>query len=204
MSATGSGSGDERTDPAPMHPPVQARIRVREEGDLPACIELFRTSHRVAGYPRFLPHDLPRFVAGTGRLQAWVATWAEGDEDDADGERIVGQVVLHRTSSAPVMALATASTGLAEDRLAVVARLLVDRQVQRRGIGSLLLTAATAHAHALGRHPILDVLTDRPDASGLYLAHGWRPVGEVRVDVGFPDLLQELVFIGPPPPSEIS
>jgi GNAT superfamily N-acetyltransferase len=120
----------------------------------------------------------------------------EGDGGDDEGG-IVGHVALHRTSSAPVMALAEAATGRPAAELAVVARLLVAPAARRRGIGRALLGTAAAGAVDGGRVPMLDVVPQFTSAVALYEACGWRRVG--RVVVALPDgtSLDELVYVLP-------
>ena len=58
--------------------------------------------------------------------------------------------------------------------------LFVDPHVTGRGVGSTLLTTAVEHARALGRTPVLDVVSESTRAVALYRRHGWQVVGEAR------------------------
>ena len=168
-------------------------IRERLQADLDACAEMAREVHDRDGYPLFLPDDLRGFIAAPDALRAWVA--------EEDGE-IVGHVVLNPRSSDAVMALASGSLGLAENRLAVVARLLVSPHHRRRGLGRDLLEVASGEARARGLWPVLDAVSGREEALRLYDACGWVRVGEVKVRWGdhHPEVV-EVVFTVPAPAS---
>lgn len=165
------------------------RVRPRLGADIAACGELVRAVHEADGYPVRLPPDPAGFLEVPDALDAWVA------EDDAG---LVGHVLLRRRSAGPVMQAALAATGLPADRLAVVARLLVAPRARRRGAGRALLATATARAHALGRRPVLDVVSEQRAAVALYGAEGWARVAAVTTRYG--DLVfDEVVFVGPAP-----
>ena len=79
------------------------------------------------------------------------------------------------------------------DEIAVVARLLVDPAVRRRGIGEMLLAEATRYIASLGRAPVLDVVESARAAVSLYRRVGWRQIG--TVDLEMPGrVVRELVF----------
>src|SRR5262249_41595635 len=109
-------------------------IRPRTEADLDGCEALVAVVRAVDGYPPHLPHQLRQFVASPDAVAAWVA--------EADGE-IVGHVVLNRTTSEEVMALACAVLDRPAESLVVVARLFVAPPYRRAGTGGRLLQAAT-------------------------------------------------------------
>jgi GNAT superfamily N-acetyltransferase len=83
------------------------------------------------------------------------------------------------------------------DALAVVARLIVDPTVRRRGAGRALLETAAAAAHAVGRHPILDVVTEYDAANRLYASCGWANLGEVEMVFRDGTRLRSYVYAGP-------
>lgn len=141
------------------------------------------------GYPPYLPGGLREFLAASDALGAWVA--------EADGGDIVGHVALHRTSSAPVMAVAAEITGLPVARLAVVARLLVAPDARRQGVGGRLLGTAAAAACAQDRYPVLDVVERFTPAHALYERSGWRRVGSVVVALADGTSIDEAVYVGP-------
>ncbi len=79
-----------------------------------------------------------------------------------------------------------------------MARLLVAPTARRRGIGRGLLGRAAEEAVALGRRPVLDVVTEHRSAIHLYDRCGWQPAGTVTVT--FPELeVTEVVYLAPAP-----
>lgn len=109
---------------------------------------------------------------------------------------VAGQVVLNAETSSPVMQLARRR---GHDRAAFVARLLVDPDARRIGIGGRLLDHARRAAIGRGLVPMLDVVTagSRSPAIALYQSAGWREVGSVEFGVDNGQELEELVFEGP-------
>lgn len=174
-------------------------IRTKTPSDDEACVAVMARTHELDGYPRYWPGKPDRFLRARGETDAWVAV----DGDGPDG-RIVGQVALHRTEGELVLALAQESTGLAADRLAVLARLLVHPDVRGRGIGRALVRTATARAYATGRRPVLDVLQSTTGAARLYESEGWTRLGSTSLDLSgfsYGDVppLQLWVYLGPAP-----
>lgn len=164
-------------------------VRRRTDDDLDACEALAREVHRVDGYPPHLPGDDVRNFMLSPAIDAWVAEV---------GGRVAGHVALNERSTANVMALASRATGRPEEGLAVVARLAVAPACRRQGAGRALLATATDASLALGRWPVLDVVTQFAGAIALYERCGWRRAGEVTLDLDDVSL-RELVFIGPSP-----
>jgi GNAT superfamily N-acetyltransferase len=162
-------------------------IRAREERDLAAGGPLVTAVHDSDGYPVRPPPDPSDFLRVADALGAWVA------EEDGD---VVGHVLLRPSTSAPVMRAAARATGLPEDRLGVVGRLLVSPTARRRGLGRALLDVAASHAGRLGLHPVLDVVTGHRAAIAMYEAAGWRRADTVHVTFG--DVrFEEFVYIAP-------
>jgi ribosomal protein S18 acetylase RimI-like enzyme len=161
-------------------------VRARDETDLDRCVEIARAVRRLDGYPPYLPGDLRTFILSSS-IGAWVA--------ELDDE-VVGHVALHRRSSPPVMALASAATGQPPGRLGVVARLAVVPEARRRGVGRALLTTAANAAVGRRLSPVLDVAKQFGAALSLYERCGWACAGEVVVNLG-DMMLEEYVFIGP-------
>jgi ribosomal protein S18 acetylase RimI-like enzyme len=64
--------------------------------------------------------------------------------------------------------------------LAAVGVLFVDPTATGRGVGTALLSTAVEHVRALGRVPVLDVVSESTRAVALYERHGWRVVGTAR------------------------
>jgi len=147
-------------------------------------------THRLDGYPVYLPEDMRSFIVNEDALGAWVAV---------DGNEVLGHVALHRGSAKEVMDVALSAAGVGEDRIAFVARLLVAPTDRRRGTGRALLEKATQEATRLGRRAVLDVVEDHRAAITLYEKCGWMRVG--RVDWTLPgDLpLREFVYLAPNP-----
>jgi GNAT superfamily N-acetyltransferase len=165
------------------------RLRGRGDSDLRRCAALLRSTHESDRYPLHMPDDPASFFVVRDAMGAWVAL--------VDDE-IVGHVLLRAASTPTVMAVASGETGLAEDRLAVVGRLLVGRSARRRGVGRALLGRAARESWALGRQPVLDVVTDQTAAIALYEREGWRKAAQVRVTFSTGESVDEIVFIGPP------
>jgi GNAT superfamily N-acetyltransferase len=174
-------------------------VRPRTDEDLEACVELARIVQDLDGYPPYFPPDGREFLGAfltppENVLQAWVAE---------DGGGIVGHVALHRSSTAPVMALASETLHQPVEKLGVVARLFVAPTARHRGVGEILLDVASGDAVERGLHPILDVAIQFHAAIRLYERRGWTRAGQVTVvfeEEGFS--LDEAVYLGPvPPPS---
>ncbi len=164
-------------------------IRTRSRSDGEALEAIARETHQLDRYPMYLPEDLRSFIVNEDALGAWVAA---GDDDE-----VLGHVALHRSSAKEVMDMAVLATGVAEDRIAVVARLLVAPAVRRRGTGRALLDKATQEAARLGRRAVLDVVEGHIAAIRLYENCGWTRAG--MVDWSLPgDLpLREFVYLAP-------
>lgn len=168
--------------------PDGVSIRDRAAGDLEALVAMAERVRSLDGYPVFLGDGgLRRFLTKPSSLGAWVA--------ERDGV-VVGQVMLNAETSSPVMQLARQR---GHDRAAFVARLLVDPDARRMGIGARLLEHARHAAIDRGLVPMLDVVTagSRTPAIALYRSAGWREVGRVEFDVDNGQELEELVFEGP-------
>jgi len=163
-------------------------IRRRTPEDEPACARVAEAVRAADGYPKYFDGDFHAFVASADALAAWVA--------DVDGE-IAGHVALHSRTLPAVMALAARELGLAEDRLAVVARLFVAPERRGRGLGAGLMGAAAGEARRQGRWPVLDVLTEYRGAVALYDALGWRRLGVARTVLENGSEFVEFVYAHP-------
>ncbi len=166
--------------------PVLIRDRSPEDGAALEAIAL--ETHRLDGYPKYLPGDMRSFIVDSDALGAWVA---------ATGDELLGHVALHRNSVQEVMDVATSATGLEAERLAVIARLLVAPGARHRGIGRALLEKATNEAAQLGRRAVLDVVEEHRAAIALYEDCGWTRVG--AVDWSLPGGLSfhEFIYVSP-------
>lgn len=163
-------------------------IRTRRPTDGPALAAIAAETHVTDGYPKYMPDDVEAFIVQPDALASWVAEV---------GAEVVGHVALHASTAPEVMDVATSATGLDEDGLAVVARLLVAPAARRQGTGRDLLDRATQHARALGRRAVLDVVDDHVRAIALYEACGWTRVGEAEWYLPDRRPLHEFVYISP-------
>jgi GNAT superfamily N-acetyltransferase len=170
---------------------VAVLVRERIDADLDPCERLVREIHRLDGYPVFMPVDLRSFIGSPDSYLAWVA--------EHEGQ-IVGHAALHRRLSLEAFALARKVLGQRADGLGVVARLFVAPSFRRAGLGQLLLEIASQEAHARGLWPVLDVVTDHHAAIRLYDACGWERIGEITFHFDDGNVLNEFVYVGPPPP----
>jgi GNAT superfamily N-acetyltransferase len=167
---------------------VRMHVRVRAEADLDGCIRLAEKVHETDGYPVYFPDGLRQFIASPDAISSWVV--------EERGE-IVGHVALHRRSTDPVMAMATDALGQPCERIGVVARLLVDPELRREGLGRLLLHTAAQDALARDLWPILDVVTKHTGAVGLYESCGWIRAGQVTMKIREGLEFEEVVFLAP-------
>jgi GNAT superfamily N-acetyltransferase len=162
-------------------------VRARRDDDLDELVTIAARVHAADGYPIFLPdRGFARFLTRPKPVAAWVAV----------RERIVGHVALNAETSRPVMALVT---NLALERPALfVARLLVDPEARRQGVGRNLLEQARRAAVDSGHCPMLHVVeTPKAEAAiSLYRGDGWEEVGRVPFDRSGAEV-DELVFRGP-------
>ncbi len=161
-------------------------VRGRSEADLDSCETLLRAVHEVDGYPVRLPAEARTFLVTQDELAAWVA--------EAEGQ-VVGHVALHAGCSPATLDVACQATGLREQDLGVVARLLVSPAIRRRGIGRQLLRTATTEARARGLFPILEVVTGHQSAVNTYEALGWDRVGTAELRLSDDLILDLFVYV---------
>jgi len=164
---------------------LDVELRERRDDDLDELVAVAARVHAVDQYPIFLPDgDFARFLTRPSPVAAWVAVRDEG---------IVGHVALNAETSGPVMRLAAEL--VPERRVVYVARLLVDPDARRQGVGRRLLQQAVIAAAQFGHLPMLDVV-DTPTAAvaiSFYRREGWEEVGRVRFHAD----IDELVFRRP-------
>ncbi len=166
-------------------------VRERADADLPACVQLARAVHERDGYPHYLPGDLREFLVLPDAYGAWVAE---------QSGRIVGHVALRRRTAPAPMELASAATGWPASRLGVISRLLVAPAARRAGAGRRLLEHGWQQAVSRGLWPVLDVAADLTGAIRLYESCGWTQAGAITTTFRDGNSLDELVYLGPPPP----
>lgn len=180
-------------------------IRAKTAADDDACVAIMRRTHELDGYPRYWPAKPDRFLRARQETDAWVAVLDDDAGDQpADATRVVGQVALHSADGEPVVALAVPASGQPVDRLAVLARLLVDPDVRGRGVARSLVRTAVLRAHETGRRPVLDVLRSTPGPIALYESEGWDRLGPTTLDLaglgyGSVPPLELWVYLGPAP-----
>jgi GNAT superfamily N-acetyltransferase len=146
-------------------------VRARVAADLPVLVDLLSAQQPASGYPvRWpLPFPVEEFVARRGELGAWVA--------EVDGT-VVGHVAVLDVVAGWEADAWCAALDRPREGLASVSVLFVDPGSAGRGVGRTLLATAVAHARALGRTPVLDVVASSAAAVGLYRRTGWVVVGE--------------------------
>jgi len=163
-------------------------IREKAERDASACLALLLAVHDLDGYPRYLPEDAQGFVTPEYETDAWVA-----EQDGA----VVGHVALHCASVDPTLRAAQRATGLPPERLAVVARLLVDPHFRRAGVGRALTATAIAHARRRSQRAVLDVVQDAAAPIALYEATGWTRLDPLRLEFEDSISLDLWVYLSP-------
>jgi ribosomal protein S18 acetylase RimI-like enzyme len=163
-------------------------VRPRVDADVDELVRIAARVQQSDGYPGRRPRDLRSFLYSADSLLAWVAQ---------DGSAIAGHVAIHRESLPVVMARAADALHCDAGELAVVARLIVDPDRRRTGIGRALLKTAAAAARLQGLHPILDVATHYDAAIALYRSCGWRNVGKVTMVFADGFELQSYVYVAP-------
>jgi GNAT superfamily N-acetyltransferase len=144
--------------------------------------------HRRDGYPAYSFDDFTDFLVSRHALAAWVA---------AANSEIVGHVALHTRSAPEVMRIGRQVSGLGDEELAVVARLIVAPAARHQGVGRALLETATAQAREVGRRPILDVHATLISAISLYESVGWLLAGSTEISLPNGRLLPERVYVSP-------
>jgi GNAT superfamily N-acetyltransferase len=137
-------------------------IRIRADGDLPACVAVLRAVHERNGYPGRWPADPAGWLTPDNQVGAWVA--------EQDGQ-IAGHVGLVR--GMPQLLL----DGYFSEDLGGIVRLYVDPAARRGGLARALLDVATGCARDRGLQPVLDVVDDAAGAIALYERAGWRFTG---------------------------
>lgn len=166
-------------------------LRDRTDDDLAGCVELARAVRERDGYPHYLPAGLRDFLVMPDAYGVWVA--------ERDG-RIAGHVALRQRTAPAPMDLACAATGRPANELGVISRLLVAPAARRDGVGRRLLAHGWQQAVSRGLCPVLDVAAGLTGAIRLYESCGWVLAGAVTVTFRDGNSLDELVYLGPPPP----
>ena len=165
-------------------------MRVREHTADDDLVPLLLRVHARDGYPlHATPGQATAFLASGRRVAAWVA--------EQDG-RLVGHVALHHDPAHPTLAVAAERTGLRVEALALVARLFVDPDSQRDGVGRTLLRHAVEQAQSRGLRAVLDVGQTLHAAVALYEAEGWTRVTDLHPT--YDDVVLDLwLYLSPTP-----
>ena len=118
-----------------------------------------------------LPFPVEQFVVRHGELASWVAEIAGV---------VVGHVSVLDVTDHDIGPEWSAGAGRPVEELAAVSVLVVDHDHTGHGIGSRLMDTCEAHVRSIGRHPVLEVVGGAHGrAVSLYLARGWRILGDV-------------------------
>ena len=145
-------------------------IRVRQPGDIDACIALLADVHAADSYPLNWPANPPVWLTSDDLLAAWVV------EHES---RLVGHVSLCSAASESSASLWSSACDVPPEQLAVIARLFAAPSARGHGVGSALLVVACDEARSRGLRPVLDVLDLNQSAMALYERQGWLRVGSV-------------------------
>jgi ribosomal protein S18 acetylase RimI-like enzyme len=144
-------------------------VRPRRDGDLAALAGVLVEVHALDGYPVEGVGDPGAWLRSDRELGAWVA--------ELDGTP-VGHVALTEPGPGDTAAdLWARQENSRADAVAVLGRLFVSPAARGHHLGAKLATAATDHAHRLGRRAVLDVMVKDVAAIHVYEALGWRPLG---------------------------
>lgn len=141
--------------------------------------ELIMRQQPLTHYPFRNPLPIPvaEFVVRRGELASWVAEVSTGSA----GPLVVGHVSVLDVTDHEIGPAWGAAAGRPVEELAAVSVLVVDHEHTGLGIGSRLMDTCEAHMRSIGRHPVLEVVGGAHGrAVSLYLARGWRIVGDVE------------------------
>jgi len=138
-------------------------------------------------------HDLSAFASGKPSLDSWLAEQARG----AEARRVARTFVWHPGDGVVVAYYSLATHVLVKDQLplalgrgsperipaALLARLALDRRIQGRGLGTVVLAEALgrvveATKVVAARFVVVDAIDD--EASRFYEHHGFRAVPGTR------------------------
>jgi len=143
---------------------MRARIRLRQDSDIDACVRLLERIHRCDAYPAHWPTDAARWLSPKGMLAAWVA--------EQDGQ-IVGHIGLRSGSVENHATVWSAAVGVPREKLAAITRLFVSHDNRGLGLGEALLHNACDDASARGLRPALTVVQTHRAAIRLYERRRW-------------------------------
>ena len=164
---------------------MQLTIRPRRPEDVAAVGELIMRQQPLTHYPfrNPLPFPVAEFVVRRGELASWVAvsTGSTTEDGSTTGPVVVGHVSVLDVTDHEIGPAWGAAAGRPVEELAAVSVLVVDHEHTRLGIASRLMDTCEEHVRSIGRHPVLEVVGGaHGKAVSLYLARGWRIVGDVK------------------------
>ena len=118
-----------------------------------------------------LPFPAEEFIARPTELAAWVAV---------DGDVVVGHVALSRSAPGGRPTGGAREPGSRHPPWRPWRCSSSTRPPPAAASAARLLTTAVERARALGRTPVLDVVSESTRAVELYARHGWQVVGRAR------------------------
>ncbi len=145
-------------------------VRPRADSDLPALAKVLVRVHAVDGYPVEGIDDPQGWLTMHDAFGCWTAT--------VDGVPVGHVALVHPSDGDDLTKAWRAGTGDEAGALAIIARLFVDPNSRRLGLGRALMDAAIAKANELRKSVALDVMTKDVDARRLYARLGFQVIGE--------------------------
>jgi ribosomal protein S18 acetylase RimI-like enzyme len=164
------------------------RVRVRQPSDLRACVDLLWRVHQRDSYPARWPDEPGAWLAPSRQERAWVAIGTD--------RAVTAHVAVSGLLGHPMSEICVGATGLPEQALAVLSRLVVDPDVRGRGVARALVQAVENHARSEGRRLVLDVGQSNAAAVAIYEHLGWQRIGELGQ--GPARAIPVYVYAGPP------
>jgi ribosomal protein S18 acetylase RimI-like enzyme len=170
----------------------EVAVRERRAGDLPEVLEALWLVHETDRYPLRWPDDPLAWLVPARQRRGWVAVVSQ-----SGSREIAGHVAIDASAGDAAIGVASETTRLPVDRLAVVARAFVVPRHRRRGIGSALITTAAESARAEGLRAVLNVLESDRAAIALYERLGWQRTGWVKLVSRHGEPLPSYVYASP-------
>lgn len=147
-------------------------VRLRQQGDIAACVQSLARVHATDGYPTRWPADPSAWLTPRNLLVAWVV-----EEERA----LLCHVALCGAEDDMGAPTWSAACDCPAELIAEVGRLFVAPDARGRGLGAALLETACAEACRRGLWPALKVLEHDQAAIALYERVGWRRVASTRM-----------------------
>jgi GNAT superfamily N-acetyltransferase len=143
-------------------------IRLRQDSDLPALVQILRDVHAADQYPAVWPDDPLEFVATASPMGAWVA--------ELDGQPL-GQVLLCTMEAGSDWG---ELPGRSNAELAEIKRLFVSPSAHGMGLAQQLLSVALAEATRRTLQAVLQTRADNAASNRFYERSGWQRAGTVQ------------------------